>query len=308
MIPNFQTLMRPILQLYAERGALKLREIVNLLAENFQLTEAERTELIPTGRTTRLSSNAGWANTYLKQARLVEKTAIFAQYAITDRGKRCLASGDAIDIAYLDRFEEFAEFRKKRRKGKSQNFSVAPFVEEEEGSKRPDEVLQEAYEEITDALASELIDAILSSPPAFFEILIIKLLRAMDYGGASDPNAGQVLGKSGDGGVDGVIDRDPLGVDRVYVQAKRYTDHNVPEKEIRDFAGALQLKGVNSGIFFTTSSFTPAATEAAEKLRIRTVDGEKLAALMIRYSVGCRVENTLKIKKMDRDFFPISED
>jgi len=307
MIPNFQTLMRPILQLYAERGALKLREIVNLLAENFQLTEAERTELIPSGRTTRLASNAGWANTYLKQARLVEKTAIFAQYAITGRGKECLASGDAIGIAYLDRFEEFAEFKKKR-KEKQQNLSATPLAEEEEGSKRPDEVLQEAYEEITDALASELIDVILSSPPAFFEVLIIKLLRAMDYGGASDSNAGQVLGKSGDGGVDGVIDRDPLGVDRVYVQAKRYTDHSVPEKEIRDFAGALQLKGVNSGIFFTTSSFTPAAKNAAEKLRIRTVDGEELADLMIRYSIGCRVEDTLEIKKMDRDFFPISDD
>ena len=168
----------------------------------------------------------------------------------------------------------------------------------------PDKVIRSAYGELHQALSSELMSKILSAPPDFFERLVVQLLVAMGYGGSAI-EAGRALGKSGDGGVDGVIDQDALGLDRIYVQAKRYTDSKVSSGEIRDFFGSLDRFKATKGLFVTTSSFSPSAKETAELLskRIVLIDGPQLTRLMIRFDIGCRVEETIQIKKLDEEFF-----
>ncbi len=168
----------------------------------------------------------------------------------------------------------------------------------------PDEVIRSASDELQQSLSTELLAKILQSPPDFFERLVVQLLIAMGYGGSAI-EAGKALGKSGDGGVDGVIDQDALGLDRIYVQAKRYTDSKVSSGEIRDFFGSLDRFKANKGLFVTTSSFSPAAKETADMLskRIVLIDGLQLTRLMIRFDIGCRVEEIVYIKKLDEDFF-----
>ena len=213
-----------------------------------------------------------------------------------------------IDNEYLSQFAEFIQFRERSRvfgtpvSSNEAEIRVAPVQ-----TQTPDELLRSTIKEIEAALGKELLDRILGAPPAFFERLIVKLLLAMGYGGSQE-DSGRIVGQSGDGGIDGVIDQDALGLDRVYVQAKRYAiETAVSEPEIRAFSGSLGAAKANKGVFVTTSCFTQPARNFAERhpFRIVLIDGEQLATLMIRHNVGVRIDETLYLKKVDEDFFLI---
>jgi len=305
MIPKQWEICNPLLKMAVENERFGFSMAFKWLGEHFELTDAEREEMLLSGQK-RFDNRVRWAVINLKAADLLTK--VDKEFSATEEGKRVHESGDTIDGNYLMRYPSFREFRERRRTKKraeapTESEAVTQDSEVTDAENPHEEILQ-AHTEINAALSADLLDRVLARDPGFFERLIIDLLRAMQYG--VDEDAGQVLGRSGDGGVDGVVNQDPLGLDRVYVQAKRYTDHNVQPREIRDFSGALQLQNARKGIFFTTSSFTPDARKTAEGLGIRTVDGKELADLMVRYGIGCRVEDTLEIKKVDEDFF--SED
>jgi len=303
-IPDFQTLMLPVLR-SAETGEVKISDVVDELADQFQLTSDERSELLPSGKQTTFSNRVHWAKSYLGKAGLVELTRR-AHFRISDRGRKVLsASPDRIDIHFLEQFPEFINFRDAHNgKDKNNDSSTAIEVAQTLGM-TPDEVIRNANNQLDDELGQELLGRIIEAKPDFFERLIVQLLIAMGYGGSAT-DAGRALGKSGDGGVDGVIDQDALGLDRIYVQAKRYSDgNNVGPGAIRDFFGSLDRFKANKGLFVTTSAFSSSAKETAELLskRIVLIDGRQLAKLMIRHNVGCRVEEIIHLKKIDEEFF-----
>jgi restriction system protein len=226
-------------------------------------------------------------------------------FAITEAGKEVLAENpDKIDNKFLEQFQAFQEF-KNRRGTRSDNSNTSDKDEVVENSSTPDELLRSSHQTITDTLANELLSRIREAKPILFEHVVVELLLAMGYGGASD-NPGRLLGKSGDDGVDGVIDQDALGVDQIYVQAKRYAEGNsVGAGAIRDFSGALDMKKTQKGIFFTTSTFSPSAQETAKAMgkKIVLIDGQRLSRLLIRYNIGCEDQQVLHIKKIDEEFF-----
>jgi len=212
-----------------------------------------------------------------------------------------------IDNGFLNQFAEFKQFKERSRLSQDKQQKEVESVEEEFSgtTATPDEIMRAAHKQIDAALAQELLERILAAPPEFFERLVVRLLLKMGYGGSA-ADAGRALGRSGDDGVDGVIDQDALGLDRVYVQAKRYANgNNIGAGAIRDFFGSLDRHKASKGLFVTTSTFSPGARETADFLskRIVLLDGDQLTRLMIRYSIGCRVEDTLHIKKVDEDFF-----
>jgi restriction system protein len=264
------------------------------------LSEAELSELLPSGKQTTFANRVNWAKSYLGKAGLINLTKR-AYFEISDRGRAVLENPPpAINIKFLESFPEFRAFRDAA--------SEIPAVSQSEPTNfrelAPDEVIRSANAELQTSLGAELLAKILAAPPDFFERLVVQLLVAMGYGGSAI-EAGKALGKSGDGGVDGVIDQDALGLDRIYVQAKRYTDSKVSSAEIRDFFGSLDRFKANKGLFVTTSTFSPAAKETADMLskRLVLIDGLMLTRLMIRFDIGCRVEETVYIKKLDEDFF-----
>jgi len=298
MIPDYQSLMKPVLEL-AAFGEMKISEAVTRLEQVFRLSEEEKSQLLPSGKQTRFANRVHWARSYLKQAGLLRNTRR-GHFEITDEGRRVLADNpERIDAKYLERYDAFLEFK-----------SRSNTLEEELGEQpasdttTPDETMRAAYEQISNALAADLLGRLRESEPAFFESVIVELLLKMGYGYGS--SAGSVLGRSGDDGVDGVINLDPLGVDQVYVQAKRYQATSpIGSGAIRDFYGALGLKDVTKGIFVTTSSFTPNARATAEKLgaRLVLVDGPQLARLMVAHEVGCRVTEVFKVAVVEESYF-----
>lgn len=305
MIPNYQVFMRPFLEVAkaANGEEVKLRDVINQLAELFELSDEERDERLPSGKQTVLDNRIGWARTYLTKAGLLEVTRR-AHFVITERGLKAISDPTTeIDNQYLKQFDEFVAF-KDRKAEQSESTSA---VESDADNVTPDEVLRAAYKQINDALASEILSRTRKVSPAFFEQLLIDLLLAMGYGG-SDEGMAHTLGRSGDNGVDGVINQDPLGVDQVYIQAKRYAEgNNVGSSEIRDFFGALNLKKAQKGIFITTSDFTSSASQTAKNLGIRIVliNGKELAKLMLRYNIGSRDEQVIYIKRIDEEFFEV---
>jgi len=303
-IPDFQTLMLPVLRA-AAGGEVKISDVVEWLAEQFGLTPEERSELLPSGRQTIFANRVHWAKSYLGKAGLVELTKR-AHFRISDRGSKVLVQPPArIDIPFLDRFPEFLAFRDSgRNTPKGYNAQAAVQAVQNSGL-TPDEIIRNAQSQLEEELGKDMLGRVITAPPDFFERLIVQLLIAMGYGGSA-AEAGRALGKSGDGGVDGVIDQDALGLDRIYVQAKRYADsNNVGPGAIRDFFGSLDRFKAAKGLFVTTSAFSTAARETAEFLskRIVLIDGRQLTRLMIRYNVGCRVEETIHVKKVDEEFF-----
>jgi len=303
-IPDFQTLMLPVLR-SSEMGEVKISDVVQLLAGKFQLTEDERSELLPSGKQTTFANRVHWAKSYLGKAGLVELTKR-AHFQISDRGRDVLANPPGkIDIRFLEQFPEFILFRDASN-GSDNAGKNSPAVEAVQASgMTPDEIIRKAHGELDDELSLDLLARVIAAPPEFFERLVVQLLLAMGYGGSTS-DAGRALGKSGDGGIDGVIDQDALGLDRIYVQAKRYSDgNNVSSGAIRDFFGSLDRFKAAKGLFVTTSAFSASARETADFLskRIVLIDGRQLAKLMIRYNVGCRVEETIQLKRVDEEFF-----
>ncbi|MDO8434385.1 MAG: restriction endonuclease [Candidatus Binatus sp.] len=302
-IPDFQTLMLPVLKT-AGSDEVSIGDVITKLADDFKLSEDERNQMLPSGHQTTLANRIGWAKPYLAKAGLLEATKR-GYFRITNLGSGVLSAPPSrIDISFLRQYPKFEEFRSGERNVDGEKIEQAVAVLEQ-SSQTPDELLRATHQEIEKSLQTDLLDRVIAAPPSFFETLIVSVLMAMGYGGFRD-EAGRAIGKTGDGGLDGVIDQDPLGLDRVYVQAKRYKrDLAVSEPEIRGFAGSLESVKATKGVFVTTSYFTAPASAFVEKIarRIVLIDGHHLARLMVKYNVGVRIEETLHIKKIDEDYF-----
>jgi restriction system protein len=296
--------MLPVLK-SAINGPVAISDIVEKLASDFALTEEERRKLLPSGKQTVIANRVHWARSYLKQAALVEniQRGIFS---LTARGKEVLKSNvDRIDNHFLEQFPEFQAFKERARASQQKDSGIDLTPSSESETDSPEDMLRRAHRRTVDELKAELIERVQSAPPDFFERLIVRLLTKMGYGGSIE-NAGRAIGRSGDGGIDGLIDQDTLGLDRVYVQAKRYaTGNNISSGAIRDFFGALDRERAAKGVFVTTSDFTKDARETAAHLskRIVLIDGLGLADLMVRFNVGCQIEETFQLQGIDEDFF-----
>ncbi len=300
-IPDFQALMLPILQLAADRQEHRSRDVIEHLAAHFKLDDAERRESLPSGAQPIIDNRTNWAITYLKKAGLLDRPRR-ATIAITERGLDVLRSKPAaIDVRFLKQFPEFVEFHS----GKSAEIASTEQIREEAAQETPEEIMEKAYQAIRNALAQEILAKVVRLSPQFFERLVVELLVKMGYGG-SVRDAGKAIGKSGDEGIDGVIKEDKLGLDVIYVQAKRWQPGNVVGRpEIQKFVGALAGQGAKKGIFITTSSFTRDALEyiPRNETKIVLIDGERLAQYMIDYNLGVTPQTAYELKRIDFDYF-----
>ena len=298
-IPDFQTLMLPVLEYAATTNEHSLREATDYLADQFDLTEKEQNELLPSGTQPLLYNRVGWARTYLKQAGLLELTRRNYLH-ITNKGKDVVESKPAkINMKFLEQFPEYLEFRERKREKKEDDERTTEIE-----VLSPEESLGASYSRIREDLAKELLDNILRSSPGFFEKLVIDVLVKMGYGG-SRSDAARAVGKSGDEGIDGIIDEDRLGLDSIYLQAKRWSENPVGRSEIQKFVGALQGKRAKKGIFITASRFTDQARYYASSIdtKVVLIDGKRLADLMIDHDVGVSTVATYEQKRIDSDYF-----
>lgn len=301
-IPDYQSLMLPLMELAGDGKEHSFQEAVEHLAKRFDLSEDDRRVLLQSGVQPVFHNRVGWARVYLGKAGLLESPKR-GSFVITERGKKVLAEKPkAINVKYLDQFPEFKAFRMIRKpKEMSEKQSTVTQAET-----NPAEVLEDAYLELREELVLDLLDAVRKCSPAFFERLVIDVLIAMGYGG-SRKEAGEAIGRSGDGGIDGIIKEDKLGLDIIYIQAKRW-EAGVGRPEIQKFAGALQGQRAKKGIFITTSSFSKDALDYAKNIesKIILLDGRHLAELMIEHNVGVSPVASYEVKKLDSDYF--SED
>jgi len=295
-IPDFQSLMLPLLRIAGDGQEHSVGECQDALAEQFGLSEEEVRELLPSGRQTRFRNRIGWALTHLRKAGLLESTGR-GKFRITERGLETLRENPShLDMKYLARFPEYREFR-----GLGENEGTGEELLHEE-SLPPEERLEAAYRDLTRELAQELLERVKSCSPEFFERLVLQLLVRMGYGG-SVQDAAQRVGRTGDGGIDGIIKQDKLGLDVLCVQAKRWQG-TVGVDVVRQFAGSLLDRKARRGVLITTSSFTSDAREYAERVgNIVLVDGEKLAELMIEHDVGVTEAARYSLKRIDSDYF-----
>ena len=302
MIPDYQSLMLPLLRLVSDRQEHKYRDLIEDLAVEFQVTDDERKELLASGNQAIFDNRVGWAKTYLKKAGLLDSPKR-ATFIITQVGLDTLKKKpDRIDAKYLKQFPSFLDFQNS---SKHDNDSEEDIINTEPNEQTPEENLDKAYQRIRKSLASELLNKVVDLSPTFFERLVVELLVKMGYGG-SIKDAGKAIGKSGDEGIDGTIKEDKLGLDIIYIQAKRWKPGNVVGRpELHKFVGALAGQGAKKGIFITTSNFTKEALEYTPKneTKIVLIDGEQLAQLMIDYNLGCTTQQTYEIKKIDSDYF-----
>jgi restriction system protein len=307
-IPSHEDAMLPVLVSVADGTPRHRRAIADSVADHFQLTSEERAKLLPSGVAPVIRSRTGWALSYMKQAGLLS-TPRRGWYEITPQGKEVLASSPAkIDNDFLMKFEGFRDFRNRSRNDGGSEAEAAGEVSVSSNSITsqaipPDEALDSAYTRLRTAVQAELVDTIKRVSPTFFEELVIDLLVKMGYGG-SRTEAARAVGRTGDGGIDGVIDEDRLGLDSIYIQAKRW-EASIGRPEIQKFAGALQGQRATKGIFITTSSFTRDAEDYAQRIGIRIVliDGRRLAALMFEHDVGVSSKRTYTVKDIDGDYF-----
>lgn len=309
-IPDYQTLMLPFLRIAGDGQEHRFRDAVESLAQEFTLTDEERNVMLPSGTAPLFDNRVGWARTYLKQAALIEsrKRGVFH---ISERGRELLAKNPPrIDNSTLEQYQEYLDFKLRRgetsdtSKPENQN-EQAPLVRTTENptDSTPEELFSQAYQRLRNNLELELLEQVKGSTPAFFERLVIDLLVSMGYGG-SLRDAGRAIGKSGDGGIDGIIKEDKLGLDVIYIQAKRW-EGTVGRPEIQKFAGALQGQRANKGVFITTSNFSREAEEYANIItsKIILINGEQLATLMVDHNVGVSPIGAFEIKRIDSDYF-----
>ncbi|MCQ1550459.1 MAG: restriction endonuclease [Candidatus Accumulibacter phosphatis] len=303
-IPDYQTLMLPLLRFAADGNDHTTREAVEILATEFQLTPAQRNELLASGQQAIFNNRVGWANSYLKKAGLLESPRRGA-LRITARGKKILGDNPTrIDVKYLERFPEFIEFRDASRNNRETTTSESVAIATEQ---TPEEALELAHQSLRLSLAQDILSRILSCSPTFFERLVVELLVKMGYGG-SRRDAGERIGQSGDGGIDGIIKEDRLGLDTIYIQAKRWQG-SVGRPEIQKFVGALQGQRAKKGVFITTSSYTAEAIDYASRIdtKVVLIDGQLLANLMMDFDVGVSVSASYIVKRIDSDYFEEGE-
>jgi len=302
MIPDYQSLMLPLMKLVSDGQEHKYRDLIEKLAVEFQITNEERKELLTSGNQAIFDNRVGWAKTYLKKAGLLDSPKR-ATFVITDIGRQTLSKNpDRIDAKYLRQFPSFLEFQNASRNDSETEEETTEIAVHEQ---TPEENLDKAYQRIRKSLASELLNRVVELSPAFFERLVVELLVKMGYGG-SIKDAGKAMGKSGDEGIDGTIKEDKLGLDIIYIQAKRWKPGNVVGRpEIQKFVGALAGQGAKKGIFITTSNFTKEALDYTPRneTKIVLIDGEQLAQLMIDYNLGCTTQQIYELKKLDSDYF-----
>jgi Restriction endonuclease len=304
-IPDYQTIMLPLLKLASDGKERHFRDAVEQLASEFSLSDDERRELLPSGGAPLFNNRVGWARTYLKQAGLLgaRKRGYFH---ITEQGKALLNSGpENINVGLLDKYESFRSFRTRTKREKDIQISQT-IRYDDDADMTPEDALAAAYGKLRKSLEEDLLDQLSGMSPSFFERLVIDLLVAMGYGGSRE-DAGKAIGKSGDGGIDGVIKEDKLGLDAIYVQAKRWDkESTVGRPEIQRFAGALAGIGSSKGVFITTARYSREAIDYASRItssKIILVDGDQLAGLMVDHNVGVFSVGTYEVKKIDQDYF-----
>ena len=300
-IPDYQTVMLPILKHLSNQQEYRARDLIEPISDMFGLSDDEKRELLPSGKQRIIDNRIGWARTYLKKAGLLEDPRR-GYTKITDRGIEVLnQKPQKINIKFLKQFSEFIEFRSRKNQDNTDSNNVTNIVDEEIEDVTPDELMEKGYELINSNLRQDLLNKLLINSPSFFEEVVLKLLLSMGYG------EGKVTGHSGDGGIDGVVYQDKLGMDKIFFQAKRFDENNaVSASMVRDFVGALDLNGVNKGVFITTSKFPKNSIDLVSRSHksIKLVDGKYLVQLMIDYNLGVDTEKTYKIKRIDSDFFP----
>ena len=296
-VPDFQSIMLPLLEIFKDGDIHDSGELFESLTAKFNLSEEDRKELLPSGRQGKFANRVGWARTYLIKSGLLERIEK-GKYKITERGLNVLEEQpDHINIKYLKRFPELIEFIG----GKSPEIESGE--ETELTSKTPEEILESGYQQLKKELAQELYEEIRKNTSQFFEKLVIDLLVSMGYGG-SRKDAGQAIGRTKDGGIDGIIKEDRLGLDIIYVQAKRW-ENTVGSPEVQAFAGSIEGHKARKGVFITTSKFSNAAKEFVNSIekKIILIDGDDLVSLMIDYNVGVTEANKYIVKKVDTDYF-----
>jgi restriction system protein len=298
-VPDFQTLALPLLQIAGDGLEHSTADARNVLAEKFKLSAADIEEMLPSGRQSRFSNRVAWAKSYMQQAGLLA-TPRRGSFQITDRGREVLKSPpERVDIKFLERYEEFAEFRKKH--GGDTTSSTSPIADPE--TETPEEALESAYAKMRASLAADILARVKSGSDKFFERLVVELLLKMGYG-ESRTESGRVVGRSGDEGIDGIISEDRLGLDVVYLQAKKW-EGTVGRPEIQKFVGALHGKRAKKGVFITTSNFSGEAMAYVEHIdpKVVLIDGHRLAEFMVDFEVGVATARTYYAKRVDSDYF-----
>jgi restriction system protein len=297
-IPDYQSVMLPLLKYSGDKKEHSLREAIEVLASEFSLNDAEKKALLPSGQQTIFDNRVGWACTYMKKAGLLETTKR-GYFKISQRGLDVLKEKPkSINSKFLKRFKEFVEFQTKKNIPNDN-----PEIEEID-DKTPEESIETEYAKLRRNITSELLERVKNCSPDFFERLVVDLLVKMGYGG-SRIDAGKAVGKSGDGGIDGIIKEDKLGLDVVYIQAKRWDNAAVGRPEVQKFVGALQGQRAKKGIFITTSTFASGAREYVLNIdcKVVLIDGNELSELMIDNNLGVSPISKYEIKKIDADFF-----
>lgn len=297
-IPDYQTTMLPLLKFASDNQEHRFRDAAQTLADEFDLTEEERKELLPSGQQAIFNNRVGWARMYLVKAGLIEATR-WGYFKITEQGHKALAQKpERIDKNFLMQFPDFVKaWESSKGKRKPEKAESVP------SETTPEESLESAFQELNESLASDLLEAIKQSPPDFFERLVVDVLIKIGYGG-SRKEAGQAMGRSGDGGIDGIIKEDKLGLDIIYIQAKRW-ENTVGRPEIQKFAGALQGQRARKGIFISTSNFSKEALDYVKNIdsKIILIYGQMLAELMIEHNIGVSPVSKYEIKRIDTDYF-----
>jgi restriction system protein len=305
-VPDFQSLMLPMLRIAADGKDHSLGEARAMLSDRFKLSETDLEELLPSGRQSKFANRVAWAKSYLQQAGLLSSPR-WGHFQIAQRGLDVLKSPPArIDIRFLEQYPEFVAFRTPKQDAESSPRDFPQASSEtaaEPATETPEEALDAAHLKMRAGLASELLSRVKTGTPHFFERLVVELLLKMGYGG-SRKDAGQAIGRSGDEGIDGVISEDRLGLDIVYLQAKKW-DGSVGRPEIQRFVGALHGKRARKGVFITTGGFSAEAVAYVEHIdpKIVLIDGRRLAELMIDFDVGVNTTATYHLKRADSDYF-----
>ena len=305
-IPDYQSLMLPVLKL-AVQGPTRVPKAAEVIAGELGLTEAEREEMLPSGRQRVLHNRIHWAKFYMGKAGLLDSPAR-GVFTASSEGKLLLASNPpSINLNVLKTYSSFVDFYigANASAGVAVTGTTSAPPPAESASATPEEQIDSAYAVLQAALKADLLERVLGQSPTFFEGIIVDLLVAMGYGGSHE-NASLRLGKTGDGGVDGVIDEDRLGLDRIYVQAKRYAATTIVGRpEVQGFVGSLVGRSASKGVFVTTSSFSTLALDYVRHLpqRVILIDGGRLAELMVEHGVGVRTSRSVALKRVDEDFF-----